>query len=62
MAVEATSSGLSEGQAGTYAPEQSLPVACLLTMSGGFLDVFTWLSFGGVFANSQTGNVVFLGM
>jgi uncharacterized membrane protein YoaK (UPF0700 family) len=62
MAVEATSSGLSDGQAGTYTPEQSLPVACLLSMSGGFLDVFTWLSLGGVFANSQTGNVVFLGM
>jgi uncharacterized membrane protein YoaK (UPF0700 family) len=62
MALDATSSGLPERQAGTYAPEQSLPVACLLSMSGGFLDVFTWLSFGGVFANSQTGNVVFLGM
>jgi len=31
-------------------------------MSGGFIDAFTWLSLGGVFANSQTGNVVFLGM
>jgi uncharacterized membrane protein YoaK (UPF0700 family) len=37
------------------APEQSLPVAALLSMSGGFLDAFTWLSLGGVFANSQTG-------
>ena len=62
MAMDATSSGLSKGQAGTYAPEQSLPVACLLSMSGGFLDAFTWLSLGGVFANSQTGNVVFLGI
>ena len=61
-ALDATSPGLSAGQAGSYAPEQSLPVACLLSMSGGFLDVFAWLSFGGVFANSQTGNVVFLGM
>ena len=52
MTVDATSTGLSEGLAGAYAPEQSLPVACLLTMSGGLLDVFTWLSFGGVFANS----------
>ncbi len=31
-------------------------------MSGGFLDAFTWLSLGGVFASSQTGNVVFLGI
>ena len=43
-------------------PEQSLLVACLLSMSGGFIDAFTWLSLGGVFANSQTGNVVFLGV
>ena len=62
ITVEVTSSGLSEGQAGAYAPEQSLSVACLLSMSGGFLDAFTWLSLGGVFANSQTGNVVFLGI
>ncbi|WLB86113.1 YoaK family protein [Bradyrhizobium japonicum] len=34
----------------------------MLTMSGGFLDAFTWLSLGGVFASSQTGNVVFLGI
>ncbi|WP_245326685.1 YoaK family protein [Bradyrhizobium sacchari] len=45
-----------------YAPERSLLVASLLTMSGGFLDAFTWLSLGGVFASSQTGNVVFLGI
>jgi uncharacterized membrane protein YoaK (UPF0700 family) len=44
-----------------HAPERSLLVASLLCMSGGFLDAFTWLSLG-VFANSQTGNVVFLGV
>jgi len=49
-------------KASSSTPEQSLPVACLLCMSGGCLDAFTWLSLGGVFANSQTGNVVFLGM
>ncbi|TWH97931.1 uncharacterized membrane protein YoaK (UPF0700 family) [Bradyrhizobium daqingense] len=37
-------------------------VAFLLTLSGGFLDAFTWLSLGGVFASSQTGNVAFLGI
>lgn len=63
MTMEATSRDLTTGaQIGADAPEQSLAVACLLTMSGGFLDAFTWLSLGGVFANSQTGNVVFLGM
>ncbi|MDA9426491.1 hypothetical protein XH97_30915 [Bradyrhizobium sp. CCBAU 53380] len=45
-----------------HMPERSLLVASLLTMSGGFLDAFTWLSLGGVFASSQTGNVVFLGI
>jgi uncharacterized membrane protein YoaK (UPF0700 family) len=44
-----------------HAPERSLLVASLLCMSGGFLDAFTWLSLG-VFANSQTDNVVFLGV
>ncbi|MGJ4943856.1 YoaK family protein [Bradyrhizobium sp. HKCCYLS1011] len=44
------------------APEQSLVVASLLSLSGGFLDAFTWLALGGVFASSQTGNVVFLGI
>ncbi len=43
------------------APERSLLVASVLSMSGGFLDAFTWLSLG-VFASSQTGNVVFLGI
>ena len=63
MAMEATSPELAaRAQASSYAPEQSLLVASLLSMSGGFVDAFTWLSLGGVFANSQTGNVVFLGM
>jgi uncharacterized membrane protein YoaK (UPF0700 family) len=63
MAMEAISPELAaKGQASAYAPEQSLLVASVLSMSGGFLDAFTWLSLGGVFANSQTGNFVFLGM
>ena len=63
MAMEASSAQQpAETSASADIPEQSLAVACLLTMSGGFLDSFSWLSLGGVFANSQTGNVVFLGM
>jgi uncharacterized membrane protein YoaK (UPF0700 family) len=63
MAIEAAAPELvAKAQVSAHRPEQSLAVACLLTMSGGFLDAFTWLSLGGVFANSQTGNVVFLGM
>jgi len=42
--------------------DNSIEVAALLTLSGGFLDVFTYVGHGGVFANSMTGNVVFLGM
>jgi len=34
----------------------------LLSMAGGFLDAFTWVGHGGVFANAQTGNVVLLGL
>jgi uncharacterized membrane protein YoaK (UPF0700 family) len=35
-------------------------VAVLLTLSGGFLDAFTYLGHGKVFANSMTGNIVLL--
>jgi uncharacterized membrane protein YoaK (UPF0700 family) len=40
----------------------SLRLACLLAASGGYLDAFTFLGHGGVFANAQTGNVVLLGV
>jgi uncharacterized membrane protein YoaK (UPF0700 family) len=49
-----------ETQASAYAPEQSVLVASLLSMSGGFLDAFTWVLLGRVLAGSQTGNVVLL--
>ena len=63
MTVEAAFSGsTASGDSVAYAAEQSLLVASILSMSGGFLDAFTWLSLGGVFASSQTGNFVFLGM
>jgi uncharacterized membrane protein YoaK (UPF0700 family) len=63
MAMEAASTEpIASGHGTAYAPEQSLLVASILSMTGGFLDAFTWLSLGGVFANSQTGNFVFLGM
>lgn len=62
MAMQATSpEPMAQTRVGVYAPERSLLVASLLSMSGGFLDAFTWLSLG-VFASSQTGNVVFLGI
>jgi len=62
MAMQAASlEPLAETSVEPYAPERSLLVASLLSLSGGFLDAFTWLSLG-VFASSQTGNVVFLGV
>ncbi|WP_426614440.1 YoaK family protein [Bradyrhizobium sp. McL0616] len=57
----ASTEPLAETRVEVYAPERSLLVASLLSMSGGFLDAFTWLSLG-VFSSSQTGNVVFLGI
>jgi hypothetical protein len=42
--------------------EESLRVAVLLTLSGGFLDAFTWLAHGNVLANTQSANVVLLGV
>lgn len=34
----------------------------LLAITGGFLDAYTYMSRGHVFANAQTGNIVLLGM
>jgi len=42
--------------------DETLLVATLLSLAGGFLDAFTWVGHGGVFANAQTGNVVLLGV
>src|SRR5689334_13004015 len=39
--VAAHSAFAGEGQTNLTAPEESLPVACLLSMSGGFVDAFT---------------------
>jgi uncharacterized membrane protein YoaK (UPF0700 family) len=36
-----------------------LTVACLFTAAGGYMDAFSYLAHGHVFANSQTGNFVF---
>ena len=39
---------------------ERLPVGILLALTGGFLDAYTYLCWGGVFANAQTGNIVLL--
>lgn len=41
---------------------ESFFVAALLAVSGGFLDAYTYLCRGGVFANAETGNIVLLGI
>jgi len=40
----------------------SLTVSALLAAAGGFLDAFTYVGHGRVFANAMTGNVVLLGV
>ncbi|MGU7770538.1 YoaK family protein [Burkholderia sp. MR1-5-21] len=42
------------------AAKTRLNVAVLLSLSGGFLDAFTYIGHGRVFANSMTGNIVLL--
>ncbi len=41
--------------------EERLGAACLLSMTGGFLDIYTYLYRGKVFANAVTGNMVLFG-
>ncbi|WP_155368531.1 YoaK family protein [Catellatospora vulcania] len=45
-----------------YRTSRSLRLIVLLTMAAGFLDAYTFLGRGGVFATAQTGNVVLLGV
>lgn len=42
--------------------EERLTVACLLSIAGGFLDIYSYLIRGHVFANAVTGNMVLLGL
>ena len=41
---------------------ESLELGILLATVGGFLDAYTFIGRGGVFANAQTGNVVLMGI
>ncbi len=42
------------------APQDTLPVAALLLLAAGMLDAYTYVNYGGVFANAMTGNIVIL--
>lgn len=39
---------------------ETLRIGVLLAFVGGFLDVYTYMLWGGVFANAQTGNIVLM--
>jgi uncharacterized membrane protein YoaK (UPF0700 family) len=54
--------GKPEMEGRTGAREESLLVAVLLSVAGGYLDAFTWIVHDGVLANAQTANVVLLGV
>ena len=41
---------------------ESLKIGVILALTGGFLDAYTFLARGKVFANAQTGNIVLLGI
>lgn len=41
---------------------ENLILGIFLALAGGFLDAYTYLVRGGVFANAQTGNIVLLGI
>lgn len=41
---------------------ETLQVGVYLALVGGFLDAYTYIAHGGVFANAQTGNMVLIGI
>ena len=53
---------MTQAESSPVPPESTLAVAGLLSLSGGFLDAFTYVGHGQVFANAMTGNVVLLGV
>ena len=53
---------MSDTKHSTMDPGSTLASATLLLFAAGFLDAFTYVAHGGVFANAQTGNVVLAGI
>jgi len=53
---------LNESEQKRMQRSESFLVGALLAVSGGFLDAYTYLCRGGVFANAQTGNMVLLAL
>ena len=43
-------------------PHEALKIGIILSLVGGILDAHTFIFRNGVFANTQTGNIVFLAL
>ena len=41
---------------------ESFLLGAILALAGGFLDAYTYIGRGGVFANAETGNIVLMGL
>ncbi|MBE6469334.1 MAG: DUF1275 domain-containing protein [Coriobacteriaceae bacterium] len=41
---------------------ESIELGILLALAGGFMDVYSYMARGGVFANAQTGNILLVGV
>lgn len=54
-------SAVADESGGRHEHAERLAAACLLSGVGGFLDIYTYLFRGHVFANAVTGNIVLLG-
>ncbi len=55
-------SGNADNKILPYAIHESVPFGIILSIVGGFLDAYTFIDRGGVFANAQTGNIVLMGV
>lgn len=45
-----------------FQASESLKMGITLALAGGFMDAYSYLGRGGVFANAQTGNILLLGV
>ena len=51
-----------EGKLREIPIHETFQIAAILAIVGGFLDAYTYILRGGVFANAQTGNMVLMGV
>ena len=41
---------------------ESIELGAILALAGGFMDAYSYIGRGGVFANAQTGNILLVGV